>query len=189
MNKISARDELAVVQRILHVADRRLNLPPPILVTWGLFAAIVNAVHQGRALGFAVPSDASFHLPLALVAIGLTVWAARRDKAERETLVDSNAGMTFGAALAVALVLNLTAQHTVIPVSAMALFWSGSISIALLVVGIQASRPLLAGGVALLVASALAGYVPGWFSGTLALGWLAGLVAPGIVLWRRRADA
>ena len=189
MNQTTARDELAVVRRVLRVADRRLNIPPPILVTWGLFAAIVNAVHQGRALGFAVPSDSSFQLPLALVAIGITVWAVRRDRAERETLVDSHAGMTFGAALAVALVLNLTAQHTVIPVNAMALFWSGSISIALLVVGLQASRPLLAGGIALLGASALAGYVPGWFSGTLALGWLAGLVAPGIVLWYRRADA
>lgn len=56
MNKSATRDELAVVQRILHVADRRLNIPPLILVRWGLFAAIVNAVHQGRALGFAVPS-------------------------------------------------------------------------------------------------------------------------------------
>ena len=189
MNNSTARDDLAVVERILHVADRRLHIPPLILVTWGLFAAIINAVHQGRALGFAVPSDASFHVPLMLFAIGLTIWAARRHEAERETQVDSQAGMTFGVAFAVALILNVTAQHTVIPVTAMSLFWSGSISIALLVVGIQASRPLLAGGIALLAASALASFVPAWFSGTLALGWLAGLVVPGFVLWLRRADA
>ena len=188
MNKSTAHDDLAVVDRILRTADRSLSIPPLILVTWGLCAAIINGVHQGRALGFPVPSDASFHIILMLLAIGVTVWASKRHDAGRETLVDSQAGITFGVALAVALILNLTAQHTVIPANAMALFWSGSISIALLVVGIQASRPLMAGGIALLAASALAGFVPAWFSGTLALGWLAGLVVPGIVLWSRRAD-
>ena len=188
MNKTTAHDDLAVVDRILHAADRTLHIPPLILVTWGLCAATINGVHQGRALGFPVPSDPSFHVALMLLAIGITVWAASRQHAERETQVDSLAGITFGVALAVALLLNVTAQHTVIPARAMSLFWTGSISIALLVVGIQASRPLLAGGIALLAASALAGFVPGWFSGTLAFGWLAGLVVPGIVLWSRRAD-
>ena len=189
MNESTARDDLAAVDRILRAADRTLHLPPLVLVAWGLCAAIINAVHQAGALGFPVPSDTSFHVPLMLVAIGVTVWTARRHDAERETRVDAQAAMTFGVALAVALLLNVTAQDTVIPATGMSLFWSGSISIALLVIGIQASRPLLAGGVALLAASALAGFVPSWFSGTLALGWLGGLVVPGIVLWRRRADA
>ena len=188
MNKLTAHDDLAVVDRILHTADRTLHIPPLILVTWGLCAAIINAVHQGRALGFPVPPDPSFHVVLMLLAIGITIWDAGRQDAERETRVDSQAGITFGVALAVALLLNVTAQHTVIPAQAMSLFWSGSISIALLVIGIQASRPLMAGGLVLLAASALASFVPAWFSGMLALGWLAGLVVPGIVLWRRRAD-
>ena len=188
MNESTAHDDLAVVDRILHAADRTLHIPPLILVTWGLCAAIINAVHQGRALGFPMPSDASFHVALMLLAIGITVWIARRQDAERETQVDAQAGVTFGVALAVALLLNLTAQDTVIPARAMSLFWTGSISIALLVVGIQASRTLMAGGLALLAASALAGFVPAWFSGTLALGWLAGLVVPGLVLWNRRTD-
>lgn len=42
MNKTTASDELAVLQRILHVADRRLHIPPLVLVTWGLCAAIVK---------------------------------------------------------------------------------------------------------------------------------------------------
>ena len=185
MNESTARDDLAAVDRILRAADRTLHLPPLVLVAWGLCAAIINAVHQAGALGFPVPSDTSFHVPLMLVAIGVTVWTAHRRDAERETRVDAQAAV----ALAVALLLNVTAQDTVIPATGMSLFWSGSISIALLVIGIQASRPLLAGGVALLAASALAGFVPSWFSGTLALGWLGGLVVPGIVLWRRHADA
>jgi len=188
MNKTTAHDDLAVVDRILHAADRTLHLPPLILVTWGLCAAIINGVHQGREMGFAVPPDASFHVALMMLAIGVTVWASDRHGAERETQVDSQAGITFGVALGVALLLNVTAQGTVIPARAMSLFWTGSFSIALLVVGIQASRPLMLGGVALLAASVIAGFVPLWFSGTLALGWLAGLVVPGVVLWSRRAD-
>lgn len=90
--------------------------------------------------------------------------------------------MAFG----VLLLLNLTAQHRVIPGDGMSLFWAGGMSIALLVVGLQASRPLLVGGIALLAAAALASFVPAWFHGTLVLGWVAGLVVPAIVLWVRR---
>ena len=38
--------------------------------------------------------------------------------------------------------------------------WSGSISIVPLVVGVQASRALMAGGIARFAASALAGFLP-----------------------------
>ena len=91
--------------------------------------------------------------------------------------------MVFG----VLLFANLTAQHVSIPYQAMALFWSFGLAMAMLIVGIEASRPLLLGGLALVAASAIAGWVPGWFHGVLAAGWTAGLIAPGLVLaWRRR---
>ena len=188
MDKPAARDDLAVVDRILQMADRTLHIPPLILITWGLCGVIIAGAHQARVSGFPTPPDQLFHLPLMLLAIGTTVWAASRHDAERETHVDSQAGTTFGVVFGVVLLLNLTAQHTVIPARAMALFWSGGLSIALLIVGLQSSRLLLAGGVALLAASALASFVPAWFHGMLALGWLAGMVVPGILLWSRRAD-
>ena len=185
MDKATAHSDLALVDRILQTADRTLNMPPLILLTWGLFAAIVNGVQQVREAGLPVPPDGSFHLPLMLLAIGISVWAARRDDTGRETQVDAQAGITFGVAFGVVLLLNLTAQHTVIPEKAMTLFWSGGLSIALLTIGVQASRPLLAGGIALLAASAAAGFVPDWFHGMIALGWIFGLVAPAAVLWNR----
>ena len=187
MDTSTARSDLALVDRILQDVDRTLNMPPLILLAWGLFAAIINGVQQARVAGLPVPSDGSFQLPLMLLAIGVSVWAARRQDTGRETQVDSQAGITFGVAFAVLLLLSLTAQHTVIPARAMSLFWSGGLSIALLIVGLQASRPLLIGGIALLTASALAGFLPAWFHGALALGWIAGLVVPAIVLWVRRA--
>ena len=186
MDKSTARSDLALVDRILRSADRSLNVPPLIFLTWGLYGAIVNGVKQVRAAGFATPSDVSFHLPLMALAVAVTFWVARRHDNGRETQVDSLAGITFGTAFGVILLLNLTAQHRVIPGDAMSLFWTGGMSIALLVVGLQASRPLLLGGIALLAASALAGFIPAWFHGILALGLFAGLVVPAFVLWNRQ---
>jgi hypothetical protein len=64
----------------------------------------------------------------------------------------------------------------------MALFWSTGYSIALLVVGIQSSRPLWVGGLIMLAAGAIASFVPAWFDGILALGWIFGFAGPGLVL-------
>ena len=69
MNKSTAHDDLAAVDRILHAADRTLHIPPLILVTWGLCAAIINGVHQGRALGWLA----------GLVVPGIVLWRRRAD--------------------------------------------------------------------------------------------------------------
>ena len=188
MDKSTARDDLAVVDRILRTADRTLHIPPLILITWGMVATVVKAVHQARGLGFSVPPDQLFHLPLIALGIGITWWTSRHHDAPRETLVDSYAGTTFGVTFAVLLILNVTAQHTVIPAAAMSLLWATGFSIALLVVGLHSSRLLLWGGLAMLSACALAPFASTWFDGVLAAGWLAGFVVPGIVLWRRRVD-
>jgi hypothetical protein len=186
VDKTTAHQDLALVDRILRTADRTLNIPPLILIAWGLVAGIINAVQQARALGFAAPSDGSFHLPLILLAAGISLWACWSADSGRETQVDAQAGITFGVAFGVVLLLNLTAQHRVIPADAMTLFWTGGLSIALLNIGLQASRPLLAGGLALLAASVVASFTPDWFHGIIALGWIAGMVVPAAVLWNRR---
>jgi hypothetical protein len=116
-----------------------------------------------------------------LLAIVVSVWAASRGPVGRKTLVDSNAGVVFCVVFAVLMLVNLTAQST-IPVRAMSLFWCTGFGIALLVVGIQASRPLWIGGVMMVAASIAASHIPGWFDGALALGWALGFVGPGLVL-------
>ena len=75
-----------------------------------------------------------------------------------------------------------------IPVGAMSLVWATGFSIALLIVGLQSSRLLLAGGIAMLAACVIAPFVQTWFDGMLTAGWFAGFVVPGIVLWRRSGD-
>ena len=119
----------------------------------------------------AVPSDGVFQFPLILIAIGVSMWAADRNRNSRRTIADSNAGIVFLVVFAVLLVVSVAAQDRIASVRAMALFWCAAYSIALLIVGIQSSRTLVVGGLVMLAASAVASFVPGWFDGILALGW------------------
>src|SRR6266508_6831681 len=182
MDASEARDHLQLVDGILRHADRTLHIPPSTIIAWGLFGTIVNVLHQARASGLSVPPDGWIHLPMMLLAISVSVWEARRRTEGRETLIDQYAGGVFCVVFIVLLLVNVTAQHTIVPAKAMALFWSAGFSMALLIVGIQASRVLLAGGAALVIASITAPLIPSWFDGILALGWASGFVGPGIVL-------
>lgn len=188
MDAAEARDHLQWVDGILRVADRHLHMPPPTLIAWGLFGAIVDAVHQARGAGLTVPDDPTYQPLLMLLAVAVTVWGAWRSPSGRRTLVDSYAGTVFLVVFGVLLIVNAVGQHTVVPAEAMALFWSVGLTMAMLIVGLQASRLLLAGGLALLATSVAACLVPAWFDGLLALGWVAGLVVPGLLLARGTSD-
>jgi hypothetical protein len=190
METTQAREHLQWVNGIVRVAERDLNLHPAMLIAWGLFGTLVNATHQARASGLAVPDDATFHLPLMLLALAVTVWAghASEKRAGRVTLVDSFAGSVFGVVFGVLLIVNLTAQHSVVPARAMGLFWAAGLSIALLIIGLHASRLLLGGGIALLAACVAASFFPTWFDGIFALGWVFGFVVPGLILATSRSN-
>jgi hypothetical protein len=188
MDAIEARDHLQWIDGILRTADRSLHLPPATLIAWGLFGAIVNALHQARASGFTVPPDGHLHLPMMIAAMVVSVWAASRSQVGRKTLADAHAGTVFSVVFAVLLTVNLAAQDTVVPLKAMALFWCAGFSIALLVIGIQASRPLWVGGVIMIAAVVVASLIPDWFDGILALGWAFGFVGPGIALALEESD-
>lgn len=188
MDALEARDHLQWIDAILRTADRTLHLPPATLIAWGLFGAIVNALHQASASGMEVPRDSAVQLPMMLAAAVVSVWAASRQPVGRKTLVDSHAGMVLGVVFAVLLATNLAAQDTIVPVRAMSLFWCVGFSIALLVIGIQASRPLWVGGLIMASAGIVASLVPQGFDGILALGWALGFVGPGVALALDRTD-
>lgn len=187
MDSSQARDHLESVATIVRTADRSLNVQPWIFVIWGLFGAAVNALQQARSAGVVVPADSTVQIPLLLAAIAATVIVSLRS-AGKETLIDRHAGIVFSVVFGVLLIASFTAQHRVVPYEGMALFWSFGLAMAALIVGIEASRPLALGGLALIAASVAASLIPDWFSGLLAAGWLAGLVAPGLALAWRRAD-
>jgi hypothetical protein len=188
MDESEARDHLKWIDSILRTADRTLHLPPATLIAWGLFGAIVNALHQAAASGIAVPRDGAVQLPMMVSAAVVSVWAASRQPLGRKTLVDGHAGTVLGVVFAVLMAVNLAAQGTIVPIRAMSLFWCVGFSIALLVIGIQASRPLWVGGLVMVSAAIVASLVPVWFDGILALGWTLGFVGSGIALALERSD-
>lgn len=186
MDPRQAGEHLDAAAAILRVADRDLHVSPWIFVVWGFFGFSAHAAAVARAAGLALPSDGALHPPLLLAAILATIALTARD-ARRETLTDRHAGTVFGVVFGVLLVANFAGQHVVIPYRAMALFWGFGLAMALLIVGLQASRPLLVGGLALLAASVAACRVVGAFHLLLATGWLAGMILPGLALaWRSR---
>ena len=149
----------------------------------GLVCSTVTALIQARQMGIAIPDDRYVQPPMMLLlvaVIGVTAWRGRH--AGRETLLDGYAGTAFAAAAAVALTLNLTAQHRVISAAGMGLVWAATFSMALLIAGGMGNRILLAGGIALLAATGAASLVPDWLPGILAVGWFLGFFIPGIVL-------
>ncbi|MDJ0760545.1 MAG: hypothetical protein QNJ19_14215 [Woeseiaceae bacterium] len=188
MDTSQARDHLDSAATILRHADRRLRFPAWVFIIWGLFGTTVNTLAQMRVAGFQLPSDSTIQLPLLLVAIGATVVMSLRGDSQRETLVDRHTGILFAVVFGVLLLASVILQHKVVPYQAIGIFWGLGFAIALIVVGIEASRPLLIGGFLLLVACLSTAWFPGFFNGLLALGWFAGMVLPGVILAWKRVD-
>ena len=188
MNVSEAKSDLGVLDNIIRTADRTLHMSPLVLIAWGLVGTLINGLHQARAVGLTVPPDQLVALPVIAVALAATLWSGKSTQSERRTLMDAHAGVVFLVVAVVLLLVNVTAQGTIVPHQAMGLFWSAGFGMAALIVGLQSSRPLLFGGIAVIASCVVASLVPEWFGGLLALGWLAGFVVPGVVLAWSRSD-
>ncbi len=184
MGPSQARDHLDSVATILRDADRRLGMPPAVLVAWGLVGAMINVLAHARGLGAALPSDSVLQPLMFLTAIAVTAWAAKRGSG-RETRIDREAAVAFGVVCAVLVVASVVAQGELLPYRGMAVVWAFGIAQALLIVGLLGSRVLALGGVALLAGGVAACFLPSLFHLALASGWVAGMVAPGVVLAAR----
>lgn len=99
----------------------------------------------------------------------------------RSTPVDRQASVVFAVILGWLGVLSiLSGINGFISERAICLLWNAGVSMALLILGLQASRALTAGGVVLLASVLAANFDPAGFYLWLALGVLFGVVAPGV---------
>ena len=161
-------------------------MPPSILIAVGLICSSVLGLMQARISGVTLPEDPYLQMPAAALMAVLhrrdyLARPARRARAPGRQLRRRR----FLVAFLVAMTLNVTAQHRVIPAEGDRPDLGGVIFAgALLFSGLIGSLPMLAGGVAMLVATGIAGYNRDWLVGILAVGWFLGFVVPGLFLAR-----
>jgi hypothetical protein len=108
-------------------------------------------------------------------------------RAGRFSPLDRQSWIVFSViTTSVGLLTIASAIRPLIPPNAIAVFWSAGIAMGLIIVGLQASRVMTAGGVILLASAVAASFFRESVYLCLAIGMLLGMVAPGIVLTLQR---
>ena len=129
-------------------------------------------------------------LNLSAVALWFcwALWQGRRmTSAGKLSALDRQSWTVFTAITVVLGILSLISElRIVITPEAMAIFWNAGLAIGLLIIGMQTSQALTAGGVILFVSAVIASFNPDVEYLWLAGGILGGLVAPGLWLALRR---
>jgi hypothetical protein len=108
-------------------------------------------------------------------------------KAGKLSALDRQSWTVFTSITVVLGILSLISElRIVITPEAMAIFWNAGLAIGLLIIGMQTSQALTAGGVILFLSAVIASFNPDFEYLWLAGGILGGLVAPGLWLALRR---
>jgi hypothetical protein len=104
-------------------------------------------------------------------------------RAGRFSALDRQSWTVFTVITAVVGVLTVVSYfRPVLTPEAVAIFWNAGLSMGLLIVGLQASRIMMAGGAALFVSAVAASFYPLQLYTCLAVGVFAGMVLPGLAL-------
>jgi hypothetical protein len=188
--RISARDNTLhyrmerIFRRLLYPSDVVFHTQGMMLLTAGLLAAALLLERQAILSG-AKTSPNRVAGSLGFVAWLLwSLWEGRRMiQAGRFSALDRQSWIVFSVITSCTGVLTVASQlRSTIPVQVMAMIWIVALGMAMLIVGIQASRWLTAGGVALVGSAVLANFMPRHMYSCLGAGVLLGMVTPGAAL-------
>jgi hypothetical protein len=193
--RISARDNTfnyrleRIVRRVFYPADVIFHTQGMMLFTAGLLGTALLVERQQILSGSKTQPNALAGALGFLVWLGWALWEGRRMvRTGRFSALDRQSWIVFTVITVVVGALTIVSQILrVIQPAAMAIFWNAALAMGLLIVGLQASRLLTAGGVALFVSAVSAAFDPRRLYTHLALGVLAGMVIPGLILAFHRA--
>lgn len=173
-----------LIQRLLFPRGGELHHNPAMLISWGIFGATIFARKHAVAIGFRQHYSDFDMLPVLILSVCLSVREGRRIAAQGyASPMDRQASIVFGVTLVTLMILTiLSVTRQLIPEPAMSMFWNVGLGMAFLTLGLQASRILLWGGIALLGSVVAANLDPGWLYGYLSAGLVVGEVMPGIIL-------
>jgi serine/threonine protein kinase len=193
--RISARDNTLnyrmerMVRRLLYPSDAVFHAQGMMLLSAGLFVMALLLERQAILSGHtAAPNKVAGVLGFVALLIW-SLWEGRRMiQAGRFSALDRQSWLVFTVITSCTGALTVVSQlRSTIPVQVIAMFWNTALGMAMLIVGIQASRWLTAGGVALVGSAVLANFMPRYLYSCLAAGVLLGMVIPGAALAYRGA--
>lgn len=179
-----------IVRRLLYPSTGVFHTQGMMLFTAGLLGVGFLLERQEILSGRKRQVNAVLDLSAVTVWFCWAMWEGRRmARVGKVSALDRQSWIVFTAITVVLGVLSLVSElRLVLTPEAMAIFWNAGLAIGLLIVGMQASRILTAGGVALFVSAVVAGFYPQIEYLCLACGLLFGMVIPGLVLILRPGD-
>jgi hypothetical protein len=189
-------EEIRLISQIMERADRSVRPSPSLLIIWGAISALADGCyfvyywryyHVGpTAAPHALLEWTSFAY-VALLAISMLALLAHRWK-QRVTVVDEQLTITFGIAATIAyLVGRLGYAHWVMAGPDYPMLTNALFAVPMLSIGIQyKSKPLIFGGIALVLSLVAPHFNADNVELYLGLGMLFGLVLPGLYFAVRR---
>ncbi len=189
-DRVLARDDTfryrmeRIVRRLLHPANGVFHTQGMILLTAGLLGVIFllerHEILSGRK------ASANRVLDISLVAVWM-VWAFWQGRGMARTgrfsALDRQSWIVFTVLTTMLGILSLASEvRSVLSPESMGIFWNAGLAMGLTIVGVQASRILTAGGVALFASAVMANFYPGKVYLLLAAGMVSGMIVPGLIL-------
>jgi serine/threonine protein kinase len=171
-------------QRILYPAEGVFHSHGMLMLTAGILGSLLMAERQIIAWRWKPSANGIADT----IAVGVwLVWSMqegrRMIRAGKFSPLDRQSWIVFTViTVALGLLTIMSGLRQLLTPDAMAIFWNTGLAIGLIIVGLQASRLMTAGGIALMASAIVAGFYPGSSYACLAGGILAGMVLPGVIL-------
>ena len=173
-----------ILQRILYPAEGVFHSHGMLMLTAGLLAMLLLGERQ--IIAWRWKASANRVVDITAVSVWL-LWSMlegrRMMRAGKFSPLDRQSWIVFTAiTVALGLLTIVSMLRKVVTPEAMAIFWNSGLAIGLVIVGLQASRLMTAGGIALMSSAIVANFYPQSLYMCLAGGMLAGMVVPGFIL-------
>jgi hypothetical protein len=173
-----------ILHRILYPADAVFHMHGLLMLSAGLLGTLLLGERQIIAWQWKPGANRTVD---AIVVVAWLLWSMREGRRMMRTgrfsPLDRQAWIVFTViTIALGPLTIVSVVRPLVTPEAMAIFWNTCLAIGLMIVGVQASRVMMAGGIALMVSALLANFYPQSVYLCLAAGMLAGMVVPGLIL-------
>jgi hypothetical protein len=188
--RISARDNTLhyrmerVVRRFLYPADVVFHTQGMMMVTAGLLGVMLLLERHEILTGAKQHPNVLRHTVLFVAWLAWSFWEGRQMvRFGRFSTLDRQSWTIFTVITVVVGALTVVSQiRQALTPEAVALLWNAALAIGFFIVGLQASRLLTAGAVALFASMLAAAFYPAQVHRIVSAGLVAGMVVPGLLL-------